>query len=154
MSSTKFPSSASLDALLLVSSDASAAGEELARRLSDVADARPLRLGANAGANLTSVLENRPPRVVAAPLSLLAGDSMLEQLDGLLGWAKSRWPDATFLRSEPLGSTEHVVGWASRRARDALARWADRAPTGGTALLVVGIDRLSKLEPIGSSRFP
>lgn len=124
------------DALLLVSPHASPAHRELARRFPGAVGARPFQLGTGAGAALGEILVDRPPRVVAVPLAILANDPALEELDGLLRWAKSRWPETTFLRSDPLGTVEHAVGWASRRAREAIGR-GNGSPE-PSALLVVG----------------
>lgn len=126
------------DVLLLVSTDAGPTRRELSRRFPDAIDARPLTLGTGASAALGEFLADRPPRVVAVPFSVLANDPALEELDGLLRWAKTRWPETIFLRSDPLGTVEHAVGWASRRAREAIARWDDSTAMQRPALLVVG----------------
>lgn len=138
---------ASTDALLLITRDRDEAHSQVARRLSNVLDARVCPLGADIRAELERVLSRGPPRVVAVPLSLFACDPLAAELAGVLRWARARWPQAVFLQSPPLGTTKHVVGWASGQARSALTKHApslgarpgeDGLDGSASALLVVG----------------
>lgn len=127
----------SRNALMLVSRETGAAHAELARRLSSLADARACRLSAETRADLAAIMSDRPEHVVVVPLSLGSSDPLLADLSGLMRWASAHWPNTVFLQSSPLGAPDHVVGWASQRARGALAKLPD-APPAQTALLVVG----------------
>lgn len=126
-------------ALLIITPDgACAAHAELARHLSSVADARSCPLGADTRTDLVAILSRNPSHVVAVPLSLGLDDPLLTDLTGLLRWARTRWPATTFLQSSPFGTSQHMVGWASRQARAALGHSPGATPPDGTALLVVG----------------
>ena len=133
-------SGANADVLLLVTAEAHEAHAALARRLSQGkgVDARVIPLGTRAHDALATVLARTPARVVAVPLALGASDPSLAELAGLLRWANARWPGVPILASAPLGTPEHVVGWAAQRVRAALARQPDPPPRERTALLVVG----------------
>lgn len=126
------------DVLLLVAAETGGAYLDLARRLSDAVPTRLCSLGASARAELAAAMAGDPARVVAVPLSMGTRDPLLAGLSGLLRWAKTRWPGTPFLQGAPLGSPPHVVGWASRQARAALAASPGPAPPAETALLVVG----------------
>lgn len=126
------------DVLLLVAAETGDAYLDLARRLSSDAPTRLCSPGASARAGLAAAMAGGPARVVAVPLATGACDPLLASLSGLLRWAGTRWPGTAFLQSAPFGSPPHVVGWASRQARAALAALPDPAPPAETALLVVG----------------
>lgn len=138
-SSVPSPSAPPADALLLVSAEANAVSAELASRLGKVAAVHSWPLGPDARAGLTAALAGGTSRVVAVPLTVGAQDPLLAELTGLLRWARTRWPDVTFLQSPAFAAPEHLVGWASRQAQAALDR-LPATPT-ETALLLVGEGR-------------
>jgi sirohydrochlorin cobaltochelatase len=128
------------DALLIVTSESDVShGDELARRLSvAVANARVCTFGPSIRSDLAAIMANEPLRVVAVPLLVGAEDPLLSDLAGLLRWAATRWKNTHFLLSAPIGTTQHVVGWASRQAQSALRGKHHAVPPGETALLAVG----------------
>lgn len=132
--------SASNDALLLVTAESEAANAvEIEQRLSDtVAPTRVCRFGTNIRAEIAAMMASEPSRVVAVPLVVGAQDTLLADLTGLLRWAAARWTKTKFLQSEPLGSPQHAVGWASRQAQIALQSLPRTVLPDETALLVVG----------------
>lgn len=134
--------STSADALLLVTSHlcATSATAELASQLSDRADLQVsvLPLGTGAHAALSAVFARAPAQTVAVPLTWGVSDPLLLELTGLLRWARSRWPEMPILQSPPLGTAEHVVGWAAQQVRAAQDREADSPSPESTAVVVVG----------------
>ena len=132
--------SSKTDVLLLAAAEPCDAHAELATRLSrrmDV-DARVLPFGTRADGALAALLSRAPARVVAVPISSSGSDPMLAELAGLLRWARTRWPDAPILLSDPLGTRAHVVGWAVQQVRTVLAARAEAVRPAETAVLVVG----------------
>lgn len=128
------------DALLLVTAEACEAAAAVARRLSQrlAVHARVLPFGANAQSALADVLARAPAHSVAVPLTFGAGDPLLEELAGLLRGAKARAPHLPILASAPIGTRDHVVGWAAQQVSAALARQPEPQPPDRTAVIVVG----------------
>ncbi|MEO5717260.1 MAG: CbiX/SirB N-terminal domain-containing protein [Chthoniobacterales bacterium] len=128
------------NALLLVTTESDVArSDEITRRLSDIAeDVRFCTFGSNVRGELAALVATGPSRILVVPFSVGANNPLLADLTGLLRWAGSHWPNVNFLLSAPVGSPEHVIGWASRQAQVAIAEFSGAVSLEETALLVVG----------------
>jgi sirohydrochlorin cobaltochelatase len=130
--------SADPDVLLLVTSEIGPCYSDLVERLRTGGHTRIVPLGAGASAAVGEALSTRPSHVVAVPFSFGADAPWPEDLTGLIRWARTRWPDVTFIQSGPAGSREHVIGWASRQVQASFRTWSDGEPSDNDAALVVG----------------
>jgi sirohydrochlorin cobaltochelatase len=122
--------------ILVVAPEEGPAYGALAHALSRTHAVVCVRLNSDARAAVGGLVARGASTTVAVPFSCGVGPLEDADVAALLRWAKRQWPDVTFVRSERFAAREHVVGWASRRAHEAMTT-APVSPPSDTAVLVV-----------------
>lgn len=124
--------------LLLVTPEGGTSYNEVKDRLERRGVHRCIVTGPSARAALAEAQSAAPTHIVAVPFSFGTGAPWPADLSGLVRWARTRWPEITFLQSRQVGWREHVVGWASQQTLTSLNGRSAGASAGDVAVLVVG----------------